>query len=817
MLSISVTLLTERAQVKYDAKKTSPKKIIAAVEDVGFTAVEEDKSTVTLNVGGMTCAACVNTIESVLRSTNGVTKASVDLLSCKARVEYGKNAIGIRDIIEQIEDVGFTASISKEKSTLDMLLKLTEIEYYRRMFFISLVFMCIFMILMALHQIPAVMEVMMTPLVRGFTIMMWLEWILSSPVHFWIGRKVHVGALKSLRHFTFTMDVLLSLGCNAAYLYSVIVCIITMFDETYHPMVMFETPVMVFTFVMLGRFLENSAKAKTTEAIGKLFSLRVDRVRLVEIGSSTGEVIREKDMEVELAKVGDLIRIKPGEQIPLDGIVERGETAVDESMLTGEAAHIPKRPGSEVFGGTLNYSGLILVRVSRVGEDSTLSQILKLVEDAQTKKAPIQRYADRVSGVFVPVIIGIAVGVFFLWFTLTKSGVVPRHWILENDDFLFSFLFAVAVLVVACPCALGLATPTAVMVGTGVGAQHGILIKGATVLEMVHKVTMCVFDKTGTLTFGKPVVSDVVFADGMDEDIILSNVGAAEAASGHPIGKALFAFCEEKGLRLPEATDVIEDMGRGGISCHVKGNRVLVGNVSFARPVGSVMSKELEKVAESWSQEGKSIVYANIAGSICAVFAMVDAVRPEARQVISWLRRRGIKAAILTGDRRAPAVSLARELGIDEADVHAQVLPEQKCNIVMGLQQKGETVLMIGDGINDGPALAQSDVGLAIGCSAPIAMDAADIVLMKNSLWDLVVAVDLSEKTFSRIRLNFFLALVYNCLGVPLAAGALYPLIHPMAMPPAICALAMALSSTTVVVSSLLLKRYIPPVKLSDF
>ena len=479
--SISVTLLTEQAQVTFDAKKLTAKQVAELFDDIGFSAVEQDKRTVTLAIGGMTCAACTNTIESALFSTPGVTDVAVNLLTGRAKVTFGSN-VAIRDLIENVEELGFEASIDKNaRLPIDLFRKLSEIEYYRRSVIVSLFFMIIFFILMILYQWPTIREAFATKLIGGFSVRILLEWILSTPVTFWIGRKVHYGAFVALRHRSFTMDVLLSLGCNAAYFYSVIVSLIAMSDSLYRPMIMFETPVMVITFVMIGRYLENSAKARTTEAIGKLFSLKSEHVSIIEAVSSNGEIIREKEMDVELAKVNDLMLVKPGEQIALDGIVELGETSVDESCLTGEPELVAKSLGDEVFGGTLNYGGMIRVRVIRTGEDSTLAQIINLVEQAQTKKAPIQRYADAVSGVFVPVIILIALFVFALWFTLAKT-VIPRDWVLENDDFLFAFLFAVAVLVVACPCALGLATPTAVMVGTGVGASHGILIKGAQVL-----------------------------------------------------------------------------------------------------------------------------------------------------------------------------------------------------------------------------------------------------------------------------------------------------------------------------------------------
>lgn len=812
----SVTLLAQRAQVKYDPRKISPAQIVALIEDVGFTAQEEDQRTVVLNVGGMTCAACVNTVESALRSIPGVAHVSVNLLTQRAKVTFGKNAVALRDLIETVEEVGFEASLNKDTRP-SIFRKLTEIEYYWRSFLASFGFFLIFLSMIVFSRVSLTRGFFASRLIGGFTVRMLIEWILSTPVNFWIGRKIHWGAVAALRHKSFTMDVLLSLGCNAAYFYSVFVCLINMADPSYHPMVMFETPVMVITFVMLGRFLENSAKAKTTEAIGKLFALKVDKVCVIEITPSSREITRETEMDVELVKVGDLIRVKPGEQIALDGVVENGSTSVDESCLTGEPQLLVKTVGDEVYGGTLNHGGAIWVRVSRVGQDSTLNQIISLVEHAQTKKAPIQRYADQVSGIFVPLIIVIAIFVFMMWFTLAKLHVVPPEWVIEHDDFLFAFLFSVAVLVVACPCALGLATPTAVMVGTGVGAGHGILIKGAEVLEAVHTVDVCIFDKTGTLTRGRPTVTDtIVMDDNHSSDLlrleVLELVGSAESVSGHPIGMALFLLAQSTpGVVLAEPQNVFEDMGGGGISCSVRGRQVKVGNHAFVSANLAGMPARADDVAQALERQGKSVVFAVIDEKLAAVFAVSDSVRPESTAVVQWLQRRGIKTLLVTGDRHATARSIADQVGIPASQVYSQVKPHSKLNMVMGLQEEGKRVLMIGDGINDSPALAQADVGVAIGITAPVAVEAADIVLMKNSLWDLVVAIDLSRHVFQRIRLNFLWAFLYNLIGVPLAAGVMYPLIHPMAMPPSFCALTMALSSTTVVVSSLLLKRYIPP------
>ena len=460
-------------------------------------------------------------------------------------------------------------------------------------------------------------------------------------------------------------------------------------------------------------------------------------------------------------------------------------------------------------------------------QDSTLAQIINLVEEAQTRRAPIQRYADRVSGVFVPSIIALALCVFVIWFSLAKT-VLPADWVWQKDDFLFAFLFAVAVLVVACPCALGLATPTAVMVGTGVGAQNGILIKGAAVFETVHKVTVCVFDKTGTLTVGKPTVSNLVVLEG-SEEAVLGLLAAAERSSGHPVGQALLRFAQERlgaKVALAEPHDVSEDMGTGGIACRVGAAAVRVGNALF---LGNVEpGGQADQAATALEETGKSVVFCSVDGRVAAVLALNDTVRPDAQAVVAWLTAKKIKTMLLTGDRQvrgfsfssfcfvstlvqATALTIAHQVGIAADHVYAQVKPHQKLNTVMSLQEQGECVLMIGDGINDSPALAKADVGIAIGATAPVAVDAADIVLMKNSLWDLVTAIDLSQTVFARIRLNFVFAFVYNLVGVPLAAGALYPLIRPMAMPPAVCALAMALSSTTVVFSSLLLKKYRPP------
>lgn len=836
---IAVTLLTERAQITYDPDVVDVSQLVAAFDDIGFSAKEEDDAQVVLLIHDLRDFENVNTLESAIGNTAGVSSVSVNFLTGKARVHYSKSTVAVRDILEHVEDVGFHASVCKEKNEGLMFAKLSEIEYYRRNFIVSFIFMAAFVFMMVLHHVEALHATLMARVGgTGLEVYMVIEWILCTPVNFWIGRKVHMGAWKALSHRAFTMDVLLSLGCNAAYVYSVVVCFLAVvIGPSYHPMIYFETPVMVLTFVMMGRFLENSAKAKTTEAISRLFSLRSQTVHYLEEGATTGDVVKEKDMDVELAKVGDLIRVNPGEHIALDGLVETGSTMVDESMLTGEPHLVPKKEGAQVFGGTLNHGGMVSVRVSAVGNDTTLNRIIGLVEEAQTKKAPIQRFADRVSGIFVPVIIATSLLVFVIWYSLAASGAIPRPWIVENDNFLFAFLFAVSVLVMACPCALGLATPTAVMVGTGVGAGLGVLIKGASVLETVHKCTVCVFDKTGTLTYGRPKVTHTrCYADLLASEKssaylhMMSLLASVESSSAHPAGQTLYAHARSiDGVIVGQVHNVEELPGEGGISCSVNlgqavgthsssSHAVLAGTASFMRSKGAIFPESNDNDdckyvsdEENLEREGNSLVYVACDGKVIGYCAVADLLRPESRETVEWLRARGIRSLVLTGDNRATAVSMAAQVGIQEADVVSEARPEQKCNHIMELQKRGEVVLMVGDGINDGPALAQADVGVAVGCSAPVAMDAAHIVLMKNSLWDLVVAMDLSERTFNRIRLNFVFAFVYNAVGIPLAAGAMYPLMQPMAMPPAVCALAMALSSTTVVLSSLLLKRYIPP------
>ena len=590
------------------------------------------------------------------------------------------------------------------------------------------------------------------------------------------------------------------------------------------------------TFVVGGKYMEVVAKGKTSEALSKLMDLQATHAILLRIDAASGEVVGEEEIGIELVQQGDVLKVVPGAKVPVDGAVVFGHSSTDESMVTGESMPVNKEVGSTVIGGTINQHGVLHVRADRVGADSALAQITRLVEDAQSNKAPIQAIADKISAYFVPVVVLIAVLSFVVWISLAYT-VVPDDWIPDGQGrFLFALIFFMTVLVIACPCALGLATPTAVMVGTGLGAMHGVLIKGGAALEKAYKVNAIIFDKTGTLTYGKPVVTDVMAfgGDGAWTDArFLTYLGSAEASSEHPLGRCIYehvqrlAGDEGSAVAVLPAAEFEAVPGRG-LQCVVEGHRVFVGNrkgmaASGAAPVSAATNEQLEAL----ENEGKTVMMMSVDGVVVGSIAVADTIKPESRQVVRMLEEMGTEVWMVTGDNRRTAQAIAKQAGIK--NVFAEVMPADKAEKVKELQAKprhadtkprkdgsvqGKVVAMVGDGVNDSPALAQADVGIAIGAGTDIAMEAADVVLMKSDLLDVLTSMDISRRTFRRIKLNFVFAFGYNILGIPIAAGLFFPLFKAH-LPPWIAGLAMALSSVSVVGSSLLLKRYKKPQRIA--
>ncbi len=813
ILNINVNLLGEVAEVEYDPSVIDTEKIIDLVDDIGYKAEEIKDQTAgeaQLAISGMTCASCVNSIEGYVKSLDGVEDVSVNLTTETGKIVFDPSKVGVRDLIEAIDDLGYHAEIKSEQVDLDRLSKKEEIEGWKKKLIFSSVFSIPFLYAMILRFIgdPYLAET------RIFNISLegWMGLILGTPVQFWVGKDFYIKAYKTAKKLAFGMDTLVVLGTSAAYFYSVFVIIYEILVPEFQGDVFFETAVFLLTFIVLGKYLEASAKGKTSEAIKKLVELQAKTAVLIEYdekGNETGE----KEISVDLIQKGDVLKVYPGAKIPSDGVVIKGTSSVDESMLTGESLPVSKSVGDQVIGATINNQGVLYIKIERVGSETTLSQIIKLVEDSQASKAPIQGLADKISSIFVPIVVLIAILDFILWYTLISIGVVPSDWLLSGTGpFLFSFLLAITVLVIACPCALGLATPTAIMVGTGLGAENGILIKGGEPLETAHKIDAILLDKTGTITHGKPVVTDVIPLNGSDMDTVLKMAGALEKNSEHPLGKAILDYVNKNIESIPEPTDFESITGKG-VTAIVDGKKASLGNRSL---VEGDLDKSAEDQMVKLEEDGKTAMVLTVDGKLTAIFAVADTVKEDSKFAIQEFEKMGIEVWMVTGDNERTARAIARQVGIK--NVFAEVLPKNKSDKVKELQEKGHIVAMVGDGINDSPALAQADVGIAIGAGADVAIETADMVLMKDSLADVVTAIDLSRKTFNRIKLNFFWAFGYNVLGIPIAAGVLVPISQALygvtfTLPPAFAGLAMAFSSVSVVTSSLLLKRYKSPLK----
>jgi len=641
---------------------------------------------------------------------------------------------------------------------------------------------------MVLGSIPKMFGVHV-PWIPGWLSSPFLQLLLATPVQFWAGLRFYRGAWAAVQHRTADMNTLIALGTSAAYAYSVVATFLphAFTRAGLAPEVYYETAAIIVTLILLGRFLEARAKGRASEAIRRLMALAPQTARVVRNGE-------EVEIPAEEVQVGDIVVVRPGERIPVDGVVLEGYSAVDESMVTGESVPVDKGPGDLVIGGTLNRMGAFRFRATRVGKDTTLSQIIRLVEEAQTRKAPVQRLADRISAVFVPAVIIVATLTFLVWWIWGPQPSVT-----------FALANFIAVLIIACPCALGLATPTAILVGTGKGAELGVLIKGGEALEAAGRVQVVILDKTGTLTRGRPTLTDAHPVNGFSEVDLLRWAGSAERGSEHPIGQAVVEAARARGIALADL-QAFEAVPGGGIVARVEGRSVIVGTLRLLRERG-VPPNGLLEVVDRLSQEGRTPMAVAVDGIAAGVLAVADTLKPHAREVIEELRRMGLQVAILTGDTRRTAEAIARQLGVDR--VLSEILPHQKVEEVRRLQSEGYRVAFVGDGINDAPALAQADLGIAIGAGTDVAMEAADIVLVGDDLWGIVRAIRLSRATLRTIRQNLFWAFAYNVALIPVAAGALYPFFGVL-LNPVFAAAAMALSSVTVVSNSLRLRRFNP-------
>ncbi len=778
----SVNLANEKAAVTYDPAQVSVSDMAAAVKDAGYGVAVE---TVTLPIRGMTCASCVKRIEDALRKKEGVLEATVNLATEKATVRLNPAEASVADIRKTIEDAGYSVPAEAEKEFVDR-----EREARRgEMADLTLKFV------LSGIAATAIMALMFfapyIPIISSLPPhdVMYISFVLATPVQFWIGWRFYRGAYAALRHGTADMNVLIAVGTSAAYLYSVVatfaphlVAIGGGMPDTYY-----DTSTMIIALILLGRLLEAQARGRTSEAIRRLTGLRAKTARVINNG-------HEEDIPVEQVKVGDVIVVRPGEKIPVDGAVTEGYSSVDESMITGEPIPATKKPGDGVVGATINKTGSFRFRATRIGRDTVLSQIIKMVEEAQGTKAPIQRLADRVASIFVPVVIGLAVLTFLAWYFL---GPKPA--------FLMALLKFISVLIIACPCAMGLATPTAIMVGTGKGAQYGVLIKGGESLENAYRIGTIVLDKTGTITKGEPSLVDVIAMPDFSEADIIRFAGSAEKGSEHPLGEAIVKGAKARNIPLSGATKFDAVPGKG-IVAEVDGHIVMAGNAKLME-LEDIPLDEMQKTFERLSSEGKTPMYVSIDDKPAGVVAVADTIKEGSREAIAAFRQLGIQTIMVTGDNRRTAEAIAKQVGIDR--VLAEVLPQDKAEVVKKLQAEGKNVAMVGDGINDAPALAQADTGIAIGTGTDVAIESSDITLMSGDLRSVVTAIKLSRATIRTIRMNLFWAFFYNVVGIPIAAGILYPWFHIL-LNPIIAAAAMAFSSVSVVSNSLLLNRFKP-------
>ena len=732
-------------------------------------------------VRGMHCAACVGRVERALTGLPGVERATVNLATEQATVSFDPErtsfdalqaavAAAGYELVPPLPDQAPGAALDTEESARD-----AEQRYEKIKFIVGAVLSVPVLLGGMSHILPWVPAALRNP---------WLLLILTTPVQFWVGWQFHRGFLHDLRYRQASMSTLVSVGTSAAYFFSVAV---TLWPHVFpaHGVTYYDVSAVVITLVVLGRWLEARARGRTSEAIRRLVSLAPRTARVVRAGA-------EVDVPTAEVRVGDFVRIRPGERIPVDGVVTEGVSTIDESMLTGESLPVEKGSESKVYAGTVNRTGSFIFRAAKVGRETALARIVALVAEAQGSRAPIQRLADRVAAIFVPIVLGIAGLTFLAWWLF---GPEPAG--------LFALTNAVAVLVIACPCAMGLATPTAIMVATGRGAERGILIRSAAALELLERVDTVVFDKTGTLTVGHPVVTDVIALPLTSEEDVVALAAAAEQGSEHPLGAAILASAKERGLALPPITAFTTVPGQG-IDARAPDGRVLLGNRTLMDARGVDVSALVPR-AQALAAEGKTAAYLALGGRALGLLAVADVLKPEAPDAVAALKRRGLEVVVLTGDARPTAEAVARRAGVEK--VLAEVLPEDKAREITGLKAQRHRVAMVGDGINDAPALAQADVGIAMGSGTDVAIEAADVTLVRGDLHGVVGAIDLSRQTISVIKQNLVWAFGYNVVLFPVAAGVLYPL-WGVLLSPILAGAAMAFSSVSVVTNSLRLKRW---------
>ncbi|MCU0493953.1 MAG: heavy metal translocating P-type ATPase [Chloroflexaceae bacterium] len=823
----SVNLANEQASVSFDPTQANPASLKQVVEDAGYGVITDE---IEFPVTGMTCATCSARVEKALRKVPGVLNASVNLAAEHASVSYSPAATGWAEIKAAVENAGYgvvetATGDGSSAEDVEAAARARELADKQRKLTVGVVLTLPLFIVAMARDFGLILPWLIEPWATAFRgmpanmaemghsypayadLLNWLFLALATPVQFYSGRDFYIHAWKALKARTANMDTLIAIGSSAAYFYSIVLLLFGLSGHVY-----FETAAVIITLILVGKFLEARAKSATSGAIRALIGMRPKTARLLRGGA-------EVDVPVEQVRVGEIVVVRPGERIPVDGVVLNGRSSVDESMLTGESLPVEKNEGDAVTGATINGTGSFQFRATRVGKETALAQIIRMVQQAQGSRAPVQRLVDQVASVFVPVVLVIAVATFLLWYFVGGVG------------FTQAMIFAVAVLVIACPCALGLATPTAIMVGTGTGAEHGILIKNAESLERAVALRTVVLDKTGTITAGKPVVTDIVdcrlqIADlepiavgdagtSVPEQSTIYNLqsemlrlaASAERGSEHPLGEALVRAAQEQGLRLAQPEQFQAVAGKGIVAI-VEGHAVQIGTLALLRDY-ALDTGPIESEVARLQAEGKTAMAVAADGEILGVIAVADTVKPTSAEAVAALQRQGLRVVMLTGDNRRTAEAIARQVDIAPADVVAEVLPEGKIAAITSLQasesQRPTPVAMVGDGINDAPALAQADVGIAIGTGTDVAMEAADITLMRGDLRGVADAIVLSKRTMGTIRWNLFWAFIYNVLLIPVAAGVLYPFTG-WALSPMLAAAAMAFSSVFVVTNSLRLR-----------
>jgi len=824
----AVGLALEEAKVHFDPNITSRDILIEAIEDAGFGAdlisYGDDVNKMHLKLEGVNSPEDTKLIQSVLETVEGVNNVEWDTVGQTIKVAYDPDVTGPRLLIQRIQDAAqppnfFNASLYSPPKQREAE-RHHEIMSYRNQFLWSCLFSVpVFLFAMVLPMLPPFGDWLFYKIYNNMTLGMLLRWLLCSPVQFIIGWRFYIGAYHALKRGYSNMDVLVALGTNAAYFYSVYIILKALTSNSFEGQDLFETSSMLVSFILLGKYLEVVAKGKTSDALSKLTELAPETAVLLTLDKD-GSVISEMEISTQLLQRNDFIKILPGEKVPVDGVVIKGQSHVNESMITGEARPIAKKPGDKVIGGTVNDNGFIIVKATHVGSETALSQIVQLVEAAQLARAPVQRLADKISRFFVPTVVVAAFVTWLGWFIPGQLHIYPQQWIPESmDSFELALQFGISVLVVACPCALGLATPTAVMVATGKGASLGVLIKGGNALEKAHKIKTIIFDKTGTLTIGKPSVVQTKIFSKIPLLELCDLTASAEANSEHPLSKAIVQYTKKLREQYGSDSDHMLDSKDfevhpgAGVSANVEGKLVLVGNKRLMQEFEAPMNSEVEEYMSEMEGLARTCVLVAIDRIICGALAVSDPLKPEAGRVISYLSSMGITSIMVTGDNWATAKSIAKEVGINT--VFAEIDPVGKAEKIKDLQTQGLTVAMVGDGVNDSPALAAADVGMAIGAGTDVAIEAADVVLMKSSLEDVITAIDLSRKTLAKIRLNYVWALGYNVLGMPIAAGVLFPFTG-IRLPPWLAGACMAASSVSVVCSSLLLQLYKKPLHVED-